>query len=71
MDVVLESIITCPVCGFRRAETMPVDACVVYWECPRCKALVRPKPGDCCVYCSFATMPCPPIQQTGKGGCCS
>ena len=21
-----------------------------------------PKPGDCCVFCSYATVPCPPVQ---------
>ncbi|MGE0674778.1 MAG: GDCCVxC domain-containing (seleno)protein, partial [Methylibium sp.] len=33
-----------------------------------------PKSGDCCVYCSYGTVPCPPIQaqrQDGTGsGCC-
>ena len=25
-------------------------------------------PGDCCVFCSYGSVPCPPIQQNGK--CC-
>jgi hypothetical protein len=66
----LQSVITCPECRFSREETMPADACQFYWECPRCRALIRPKPGDCCVYCSYGTVPCPPIQQAGRGGCC-
>ena len=26
---------------------------------------LKPKPGDCCVFCSYGTVPCPPI-QAGK-----
>ncbi|MDP3857701.1 MAG: GDCCVxC domain-containing (seleno)protein [Stagnimonas sp.] len=29
-----------------------------------------PKPGDCCVYCSFGSVPCPPVQSGGRAGCC-
>jgi hypothetical protein len=49
---------------------MPTDSCLWYWECPSCGVLQRPKPGDCCVYCSYGTVPCPPVQQTGDKGCC-
>ncbi|CAB3783844.1 hypothetical protein LMG28614_01739 [Paraburkholderia ultramafica] len=67
--VVLESTITCPACGHRKRETMPIDACVWFYECERCKMVLRPKPGDCCVYCSYGTMACPPVQQAGS--CCA
>nr|WP_299019146.1 GDCCVxC domain-containing (seleno)protein [uncultured Tepidimonas sp.] len=30
----------------------------------------RPRPGDCCVYCSYGTSPCPPVQASGRTGCC-
>jgi len=70
MDIRLNSVITCPACGFSREETMPTDACVWYWECPGCKALIRPQPGDCCVYCSYGSVPCPPVQVAGPQGCC-
>jgi hypothetical protein len=65
----LQSLITCPSCGFSRDETMPTDACLFYWECPACRALIRPKAGDCCVYCSYGTEPCPPVQEAGNGCC--
>ncbi|WP_339879956.1 GDCCVxC domain-containing (seleno)protein, partial [uncultured Algoriphagus sp.] len=29
----------------------------------------KPKKGDCCVYCSYGTVPCPPIQENKP--CCS
>jgi hypothetical protein len=64
----LQSIITCPNCGFARRETMPTDACQFFYECTNCKQILKPKQGDCCVYCSFGTVKCPPI-QTGKGCC--
>ncbi|MCV2866602.1 GDCCVxC domain-containing (seleno)protein [Defluviimonas sp. WL0075] len=64
----LHSTITCPDCGHQETETMPLDACQWFYECKRCKAVLRPKPGDCCVYCSYGSIPCPPVQTTGR--CC-
>jgi hypothetical protein len=58
----LESVLTCPECGFRERETMPVDACQFFYECSGCKAPLRPQPGDCCVFCSYGSVKCPPIQ---------
>lgn len=68
--VILESTLTCPVCGHRTTESMPQDACQWYYECERCNSLLKPKPGDCCVFCSYGTVPCPPIQLQG-GRCCN
>jgi hypothetical protein len=65
MSVVLESTLTCPDCGARKAETMPTDACLYFYECTGCRTVLRPKLGDCCVFCSYGTMPCPPIQAGG------
>ena len=56
------SVITCPQCGHQRAEEMPLDACIYFYECLSCGTLIRPKPGDCCVFCSYGSVPCPPIQ---------
>jgi hypothetical protein len=66
--LVLESTITCPECGHSRTETMPTDACHWYYECVDCHALLKPKPGDCCVFCSYGTLACPPVQQAKP--CC-
>ncbi len=65
-----QSTLTCPVCGHRSLETMPEDACLYFWECPACKTLLKPLPGDCCVFCSYGDVPCPPVQADRKGGCC-
>src|SRR5712664_864364 len=63
---ILESVLTCPKCGFAKAESMPTDACQFYYECPRCGALLRPNPGDCCVFCSFGSVKCPPMQAKSR-----
>jgi hypothetical protein len=65
---VLESTLTCPLCGHRTSETMPVDACIYFHDCAGCGALLRPKPGDCCVFCSYGSVPCPPVQEARA--CC-
>ncbi|MBZ2168146.1 GDCCVxC domain-containing (seleno)protein [Marinobacter sp. chi1] len=62
MNPKLTSEITCPECGHREVETMPEDACQYFYECKHCKALIKPKQGDCCVFCSYGDTPCPPIQ---------
>ncbi len=67
-SVVLQSVITCPACGFSKTETMPTDACQFFYECENCKKMLRPKPGDCCVFCSFGSVKCPPIQA--GNACC-
>ena len=70
-DVQLESTLTCPECGFIKSEMMPTDACQWFYECEQCHALLKPKTGDCCVFCSYGTVPCPPIQLYAEGkGCC-
>jgi hypothetical protein len=68
--VILESTLTCPVCGNVKTERMPTDACQWFYECERCRTVLAPQAGDCCVFCSYGTVPCPPVQQTGKHGCC-
>lgn len=60
---------------------MPTDACLFFHECAGCHTLLRPKAGDCCVFCSYGSVPCPPIQagdgcgkprdvRDGDAGCC-
>lgn len=68
-DLILKSIITCPVCGFAKSETMPTNACQYYYECEQCKTVLKPNQGDCCVYCSFGTVKCPPVQSGDD--CCT
>jgi hypothetical protein len=55
----LRSIITCPQCGHAETETVPEDACQFFYDCKGCGALLRPRPGDCCVFCSYGSLACP------------
>ena len=54
--------LTCPVCGFTETVEMPTDACQISYKCMNCNTLLVPKKGDCCVFCSYAEVPCPPKQ---------
>lgn len=66
--VELRSVLRCPACGTEREEMMPSDACVYFYECTGCGVLLRPREGDCCVFCSYGSRKCPPVQE---GGCCA
>jgi hypothetical protein len=64
----LRSTITCPACGHRATEIMPADACQFLYTCGSCGTEMRPRTGDCCVFCSYGDVPCPPVQA--ERGCC-
>lgn len=63
MVTITEATIVCPKCGHAERETMPTDACRYVYECVGCGATLRPLPGDCCVFCSYADHVCPPKQS--------
>ena len=58
-EIILATVITCPACGTPKQETMPAAACQVFYDCTSCGELLRPKEGDCCVFCSYADRHCP------------
>ena len=64
------SVLTCPECSYAETLQMPTDACVFFHECASCGTVLRPKSGDCCVYCSYGSVPCPSIQM-GMNDCCN
>jgi hypothetical protein len=47
---------------------MPTDACIFFWICPACAVRIKPNPGDCCVFCSYGNVVCPP-KQAGEDCC--
>ncbi|PJC36964.1 hypothetical protein CO046_03310 [Candidatus Peregrinibacteria bacterium CG_4_9_14_0_2_um_filter_53_11] len=55
----LETTIECPYCGLKKEETMPTDACLYFYTCGSCNKRLKPKPGDCCVFCSYGSSKCP------------
>ncbi|MGE3520186.1 MAG: GDCCVxC domain-containing (seleno)protein [Vicinamibacterales bacterium] len=62
------ALLTCPVCGHQSVEEMPTDRCVFFHECAGCRTLLRPRSGDCCVFCSYGDRPCPPKRDDAS--CC-
>lgn len=70
-----DALITCPYCGTGKLETMPTNACQFFYDCTGCGVRLKPKLGDCCVFCSFGDHPCPPIQEARLAGtsrsCCA
>ncbi len=71
MKTILMSVITCPVCGHSKEEEMPTDACQFFYQCENCRNVIKPKEGDCCVFCSYGTEKCPPMQeQNNSKDCC-
>jgi len=60
--VKLQSVIKCPSCGFEKEEQMPTNACLYFYTCTKCKTILSPKPGHCCVFCSYGSVKCPPVQ---------
>jgi hypothetical protein len=59
----LVSIVRCPHCGGKSEEEMPQNACVYFFECPACGTRLQPESGDCCVFCSYGSVACPPVQE--------
>ncbi len=66
MTLELQSTLTCPRCGFAKEETMPSDACQWFYKCANCGETLTPEEGDCCVFCSYGSAACPPVQQGGR-----
>jgi hypothetical protein len=60
----VESNLTCPECSHIQSIEMPTDYCLFFHQCNNCKITLKPKKGDCCVFCSYGDKLCPP-----KGGC--
>ncbi len=67
-EIIRDSELTCPECGYKEVLNMPTDNCQWFYECSDCHTLLKPKKGDCCVFCSYGSVPCPPIQLQ-KAGC--
>ncbi|MCF6179759.1 MAG: hypothetical protein L3J63_10285 [Geopsychrobacter sp.] len=68
MKIIPESKLTCPSCGYAETLTMSTDACRFFHPCTGCGKLLKPLEGDCCVFCSYGDISCPPIQQQRSAG---
>jgi hypothetical protein len=67
--MITESVITCPNCRHQSSERMPLDACQVLYVCKGCGATLARLAGDCCIFCSYGSVPCPPVQEL-PSSCC-
>lgn len=63
MDITYVATLTCPECGAAHTETMTDGSCRFFYQCDACGATLRPLAGDCRVFCSYADVPCPPVQR--------
>jgi hypothetical protein len=64
--IILESTITCPECDFAKTQEMPTNAYIHFYECEGCGVKLKPKAGDCCVFCSYGSEKCPPQQESSQ-----
>lgn len=63
MPIKLYSIIKCPFCKQAKKVKMPTDYCQFFYKCTFCKKMLKPKPKDCCVFCSYGSTKCPSKQH--------
>ncbi|HIM93109.1 MAG TPA: hypothetical protein EYM62_04175 [Candidatus Poseidoniales archaeon] len=56
----MESNLKCPECGHLEKLEMPTDQCIFFHPCSGCGTVLKPLPSDCCVFCSFGDVSCPP-----------
>ena len=62
-EIKTRAILACPKCGKKQEVEMPTNACQHFYKCKNCKETLKPKEGDCFVFCSYADSKCPPKQK--------
>lgn len=65
-EITTKAHLTYPKCGAIQEVVMPIDACQHFYKYQKCGEMVKPKEGDCCVFCSYADTKCPPEQLQMK-----
>jgi hypothetical protein len=66
---IIIATLTCPDCGFNQDVDMLENASVQFHTCVQCQARIKAKSGTCCVFCSYADIPCPTAQISAKSCC--
>ncbi|MES2732601.1 MAG: GDCCVxC domain-containing (seleno)protein [Bacteroidota bacterium] len=56
-ELILISKITCPHCGYSKIEFL-ADTPLTGYECRSCHAVLLPKAGECCIFCSYGSVRC-------------
>ncbi len=62
-NIKTKAVLICPKCGAPQEAKMPTNACQHFYICTYCGETLKPKKGDCCVFCSYADTKCPPEQK--------
>jgi hypothetical protein len=60
--IVSDCVVTCPVCKTQVQEHMVSETLKLIYHCPVCLTWLSPKKGDHCIYDSYGSANCPPIQ---------
>lgn len=46
----------CPQCGIRISKSIGLSACIVRHTCPSCSIVIRPRPGEGCIFSSYGSV---------------
>jgi hypothetical protein len=58
-----QSTITCPHCLATEMLEVPRGSSQHLYRCRACSNILKPKSGDCCIFCSFGDLDCSSAEQ--------
>jgi len=58
-----QSTITCPYCKASEVLEVPQGSSQHLYRCRSCHNILKPKSGDCCIFCSFGDADCSSAEQ--------
>ncbi|MDP2089154.1 MAG: GDCCVxC domain-containing (seleno)protein [Flavobacteriaceae bacterium] len=64
MKIELNSTITCLHCNYQKEKEMPLNSCLFVYQC---ETLIKPDKDDSCIFCSYGSITCPPVQENHLG----
>ncbi|WP_293596999.1 MULTISPECIES: GDCCVxC domain-containing (seleno)protein [unclassified Polynucleobacter] len=59
----LHTTITCPNCRGQESLEISQGYSQHLYRCPSCSTILKPKSGDCCIFCSFGSLDCSSAEQ--------
>lgn len=62
-QIKLKTTIKCPVCKYKKELTMIEGVRLMTYDCPECKARLKTKSSECCIFCVYCSVPCTAAQQ--------
>ncbi|MCW3076432.1 MAG: hypothetical protein JWO32_1041 [Bacteroidetes bacterium] len=65
-SIKIKSVVVCPVCKFKRELFMAANHFLKVYECEECNALLKTDKKQCCIFCSYGSVPCIPVQMEKK-----